>query len=241
MMGADRTSIGVGPALRRAREIRGLSIDQAVRDTRLTAGQLRSLEDEDFGWFDGQVLTRAALGSYARYLGLNPEKVVGAYARHADDPSPPPPPAKLGRVERALAAARVRDNQRFLLVAASLLLVVLVVFGILSRDHSAPDAAQIPTEPAIVPREEGTVEVVLVAIRPVDVTVSVDGRPGESFLLRTDETRALTGSDSIDLTVADGTAVRVTANGVKLGIPGTPGRAWKRTFDSRGGAASPTG
>ncbi len=61
----------------------------------------------------------------------------GAYARTAEEVEPPPPPAKLGPVERMIAASRIRDNQRFLLVAAASILLILLAFGLLSRGESA--------------------------------------------------------------------------------------------------------
>src|SRR5436190_24044658 len=126
-------SIGVGPALRRAREIAGITPDEAARDTRLTADQIGALEGEDFELLGEEVYVRAMLRTYAQYLGLRPDKVMTAYAKHADEPGPPPPPAKLGRVEQALAAARIRDNQRFLLIAATVVLVGAVAVGIVAR------------------------------------------------------------------------------------------------------------
>lgn len=238
----DQTTMGIGPALRRARERRGVSLGEAARDSRLPAGHLEALEDEDFRPFGGEVFARAALGSYARYLGLDSGKVLGFYDHHVDAPEPPPPPARLGRVERALAAARIRDNQRFLLIAASMLIVVLIVFGLLSRDRVAPDAGAISTTTEAALAGEGTIEVVLEALRPVDVAVSVDGQPTERFEMRTGETRALLGTVSVDVTVADGTAVRLHVNGDRRGIPGEPGLPWAETFTTtEEGAVSPTG
>ena len=96
--------IGVGPALEKARRIRGLSLDEASRDTRLRADQLTALEDEDFAALPSDAFVRGALRTYAQYLGVSPDKVLGAYARHADEPGAPPPPGGLGRIERAIAA-----------------------------------------------------------------------------------------------------------------------------------------
>ena len=104
--------IGVGSALRKARERRGITLDAASRDTKLHIDQLRALEAEDFEALLGDVYVRGSLRTYSQYLGLSPDKVIGAYARHAETPAPPTPPAKLGRVERAMAATRIRDNQR---------------------------------------------------------------------------------------------------------------------------------
>ena len=137
-------SIGVGPALRRAREIAGITLDEAARDTRLTPDQIDALEREDFDLLGEEVYVRAMLRTYAQYLGLKPDKVMSAYARHAEEPELPSPPAKMGRVEQALAAARIRDNQRFLLIAAAIILIAAVAVGIVSRG-GAPPPATIPT------------------------------------------------------------------------------------------------
>ena len=230
---ARRTSqdewIGVGPALRKAREHRGLTLDQAARDTRLRADQLQALEDEDFAALPGEVYVRASLRTYAAYLGLRPEKVVGAYARHADDPEPPPPPGKLGRVERAIAATRVRDSQRFLLIAAAVVVGVLIVFGIVSSQHAAPEEAAIPTAvPSVAPPDQ-SFDATLVAQRPATVTATVDGQQTVVHMKRNEQV-AFSPHDRLTLVVAQGGTVQVTIAGTDLGAPGEPGQPWQQTF-----------
>ena len=114
-----------------------MSLDEAARDTRLRVDQLDALEREDFDVLPGDVYVRASLRTYASYLGLDADKIAGAYARTAEEVEPTAPPAKLGAVERAIAASRIRDNQRFLLVAATSILLILLAFGFLrgSRPH----------------------------------------------------------------------------------------------------------
>ena len=82
-------TIGVGSALRRAREIRGITIDEAARDTKLRVEQLHALEGEAFDELGDPVYARAMLRTYAQYLGLKPERVLSVYAKHADDVEPP--------------------------------------------------------------------------------------------------------------------------------------------------------
>ena len=82
-------SIGVRPALRRAREIAGITLDEAARDTRLTPDQIGALESEDFDLLGEEVYVRAMLRTYAQYLGLKPDKVMSAYAKHAEEPELP--------------------------------------------------------------------------------------------------------------------------------------------------------
>jgi hypothetical protein len=243
-MGRTHTAeIGVGTALRRAREIRGISVDEAARDTRLHPELLRAMEDEAFHVLGDEVRTRAVLGSYARYLGLDPQKVVGTYARYADEVPEPGPPPGLGRVERALAAARIRDSQRFLLAAALAVIAALAVLGVLSDDRAAPEAAPPPSPPATQEAISGdaVVELVLRATRPVAVTIVVDGGAPDSFEMTTRETRAVTASESIGVRVEDGAAVRASVDGEPVRIRAGVGEVWETTFVAEGGAASPTG
>jgi cytoskeletal protein RodZ len=239
-------SIGVGPALEKARRIRGLTLEEAARDTKLRVDQLTALELEDFDALPGDAFVRGALRTYAQYLGLDPDKVTAIYAHHADEPQAPPPPGKLGRVEQAIAATRIRDNHRLLLFAAAFIVMVLLIFGLVSRDHSSPPQATIsavaPT-PATSTAPASTIEAVLVALRPVDVSADVDGATEEHSMAE-GETLLFSALDSLTLTFADGGAVQVTVNGRDLGAPGEPGKPWSDTFtfdvDQGSGESSPT-
>ena len=230
--------IGVGSALRKARERRGISLDAASRDTKLHIDQLRALESEDFEALLGDVYVRGALRTYSQYLGLSPDKVIGAYARNAEAPTPPPPPSRLGRVERAMAATRTRDNQRLMVFLAATVLVIAVVFGLLSRGHSAPPPATLPTVAAEPDPLGQGIDAVIQALGDVGVTVTVDGVES-TYPMTAGETRTFTAQSDLALSVTDGGAVRLTVNGVDHGVPGTPGLPWSDTFsfDASEGAA----
>jgi cytoskeleton protein RodZ len=232
------TTIGVGPALRKAREHRGLTLDEAARDTKLRADLLMALEDEDFEALLGDVYVRGTLRTYAQYLGLNPDKVVAAYAVHADDPEPPPPPRKMGRIEQAMAAARIRDNQKFLLVAAASLLTILLMVGLLARDGGTPPPAAIPTAVPTSPPADRAIEAILVAQRDASVTVTADG-VSESFEMAEGETRSFPARNDLTIELADGGSVQVILNGRDLGAPGEPGEPWRKT-SSYDAEASPS-
>ena len=215
--------IGVGPALEKARRIRGLTLDEASRDTRLRVDQLMALEVEDFGALPSDAFIRGALRTYAQYLGVSPDKVLGAYARHALTPEAPRPPDGLGRIERAIAATRIRDNQRFLLAGAALLVVMLLVLGPLSPDGGTPVPASIPlTTPSEV--SAATVDAVLVARRAVAVTVTVDGAE-QAPPMEEGETLSFSADEQLVLSVADGKAVEVSVDGLDLGAPGAARQA----------------
>jgi cytoskeleton protein RodZ len=233
-------TIGVGSALRRAREIREITLDEAARDTKLRIDQLRALEDEDFDALGDPVYARAMLRTYAQYLGLRPERVLSVYARHGEDVTPPAPPGKLGRVEQGLAASRIRDNQRFLLVAAAVVLIALIAVGIVSRG-GAPEAATIetPTAAATTPASvvpPTTVDVRITATGPVEVTAVIDGTAQEPTTLRPGESIALMAAEELAVSVTDGGAIELTVDGKDKGTPGVAGAPWSDTFTARSGA-----
>jgi cytoskeleton protein RodZ len=226
-------TIGVGAALRRAREIRGITLDEAARDTKLRSEQLEALEGESFEDLGDAVYARAMLRTYAQYLGLKPDRVLSVYAKHGEEVAPPEPPGKLGRVERGLAASRVRDNQKFLLVAAAVVLVALIGFGLVSR-NGAPPAGAITTPSfvpgSVAPSPETGVDVVVTAIAPVQVTAVVDGAAQDPATLRPGESVSLIATQELQLSVNDGGAIQLTVNGSDVGTPGRTGKPWSQSY-----------
>jgi cytoskeleton protein RodZ len=230
-------TIGVGSALRRAREIREISLDEAARDTKLRTEQLQALEAEDFDVLGDPVYARAMLRTYAQYLGLKPDRVLSVYARHTEEVAPPEPPGKLGRVERGLAASRVRDNQKFLLVAAAVILVALIAVGLVSR-RGTPTAATIETPgltASVSSSPAAGVDVTITATGPVEIGAVIDGVPQEATTLRPGESISLIASDEIQVSATDGGAIEITVNGTDRGVPGERGVEWAATY--AGGSA----
>jgi hypothetical protein len=221
--------------------VRGLSLDEAARDTRLRVDQLDALEREDFDVLPGEVYVRASLRTYANYLGLDADKVSDAYARTAVEAEPAPPPGKLGPVERMIAASRIRDNQRFLLVAAVTILLVLLALGVLSRGEAAPPVGPIPAATASPVPTDPTIRVVVVARSDVTVESEADGT-GNSQVLRPGETVTLVALERLDVSVEDAGLVEVSLNGkdVTEGVPGLP-HTYRFEAGDDGGDASSNG
>ena len=189
----------------------------------------------------GDVYVRGSLRTYSQYLGLSPDKVIGAYDRHAETPPPPAPPARLGRIERAMAASRIRDNQLLMILLAGTVLVVAVVFGLLSRGHSAPEPATLPTVAAEPDPVDQQIDAVVEAVGDVGVTVTADG---------VESTFASTGRRNADVHGTDRPAPRgdrrwghpTHGERKDYGIPGQPGQPWSQpfSFDPSAGA-TPSG
>src|SRR5262245_17795646 len=142
--GLQRSTIGVGSALRTVRERRGLTLDEAARDTRVRRDYLEAIEEEAVERLLGDVHVRGWLRTYASYLRLSPDKVVAMYEDGTlpEEHEVPPPP--LPRTEPVLGARRRRDDHRLWVLIAVTVLVLAGAFGVLSARRPAPPAAELP-------------------------------------------------------------------------------------------------
>lgn len=227
-MPLDRPATGIGPALRRARLRRGKSLEEASRETRIRAEYLRALEGDAFDVLQGDVYVRGFLRSYSSYLGLDPDKVVSAYARHSGPTPPPPEPALLqGRpaTPRALGSWPVAGA-----VAISVL-VAAAAFGLLSRSAWLPEPASPASVPPSVEVLPPTVTAALVALEEVGAEVLADGAVAFSGTLEKGEALSFEAKGTLRIELEQGGYVRLTVNGTDLGIVGDPGVPYVSTFD----------
>lgn len=219
------------------REARGLSVEDATRDTRIRREFLEAIEEDDFDRLLGDVHARGCLRTYASYLGLSPDKVVSAYAGSgAEPPAPAPYPAP----ESVLARRRHRDNHRLVVLVAATALVVAAAFGVLSARESAPPPAEPPTGEVDTVTVLGQgITVAVAARRPVEVTITPDGGLPRTYSLAAGEGRSFNADRSITVQLSEGGTARLTVNGRDYGFPGAPERPWRNTFDFPGASPSP--
>ena len=71
----------LGTWLVRAREARGLTLEDADRDTRISRRYLLALEAEQFDVIPAPVYARGFLRSYSQYLGLDPQEMLALFPR----------------------------------------------------------------------------------------------------------------------------------------------------------------
>jgi len=68
-----------GENLRREREMRGVSLEEISSATKISLRILDAIEREDFAKLPGGIFSRSFVRSYARYLGLDDERVVAEF------------------------------------------------------------------------------------------------------------------------------------------------------------------
>ena len=78
-MSDERRSIGGGARLRAAREARGISIESVAAELRIRVPIIRGLEAEDPTYLPERIYTLGMLRTYATYLDLDPEAIVGSW------------------------------------------------------------------------------------------------------------------------------------------------------------------
>lgn len=152
-----------GPHLRRAREKRGLSLQQVAATTKISARVLDALERNDISKLPGGIFSRSFVRAYSREVGLDPEETVERFINSF------PPEAE----ERApVAAAQAVDAEGFesgrraamtlLQVLGISVLVILAVamYRSMRTAPQAPPAApaveRVPDPVAVAPGRSGT-------------------------------------------------------------------------------------
>jgi flagellar biosynthesis protein FlhG len=76
-----------GARLQRVRERRGVEIDEIAGVTKVNPTYLRFLEEERFDDLPAAVYVRGFVKSYARCVGLDPDRVARSYMRRYDERS----------------------------------------------------------------------------------------------------------------------------------------------------------
>lgn len=129
-----------GPALRGAREARGLTLRELAQTTAIRRDYLQALEDGQLGGLPEPTFARAYLRTYARELGLDPAPLLADFDRLLRPPAPEP--EVLPPPEPPQEDAPALGPLRLAVIAA--LLVLLAAVGALLLRRPAPVAVTPP-------------------------------------------------------------------------------------------------
>src|SRR3954454_23115844 len=118
----------IGPALREARERRGLSFGDVEADTAVRTRYVRALEDEQFHVLPGPTYTKGFLRAYAEYLGLDGQLFIDELnSRHHDARAPQDQPIASRPRSRPHQPRQRRESNLVMIVLAAIVAVSALV------------------------------------------------------------------------------------------------------------------
>jgi len=231
--------MAIGEVLREAREAQGLTVEEVEDATKIQRKYIRALEAEEFSTLPGRVYAKAFLRTYAKYLGLDSEALVGEFNQRFPGTEIPDVEEEKPRHE---PAERRSPYTKYLVVV--LVIAALMGFNALygrdsvedvpgpagtpqTADEQRPPDDTAPVEP---PARESLDLVLRIERSPSWLRVIVDGQVSFEGTVQPGRSLTFTGKDAISVRVGNAGAVHATFNGEDLGILGGPGDVVTREF-----------
>lgn len=142
-----------GENLRREREMRGVTLQEISAATKISVRFLLALEEEEFTKLPGGIFTRSFIRAYAKYLGLDEERVLAEYHLVAQAR----PDVDLTRLSVTNPEAR-REASRAPIFTLALAVVLLGGgYGIFRYSRRAStESGNIPTSAPVLPAAPST-------------------------------------------------------------------------------------
>ncbi len=182
----------LGETLQRARQTRGITIEDAERATRIPRRYLEALEQENYAILPAPVYARGFLRSYSGYLGLDPGALLPLFpVGHVDEPTLEPLPA--------VKQPGTWSMSGIIAVAAvgALILLVIALYSIGQEDgdgsvllsqrtsveESVPDVV-VPPEGQAAPSQPGVAQALPdLAGRSLDEAIDVVEEAGAGYVV----------------------------------------------------------
>jgi cytoskeleton protein RodZ len=134
-----------GELLRRERERRNMSVQQAAEDLHLDVWTVEALEDNRFSALGAPVYAKGYLRKYAALLNLSPDVVIARYESVTDRPTAPTPIPTT--VSAPLVTRRLSLKKPLLILAA--LAVAIALWQAIEFFTSAPPTPATVAPPAV--------------------------------------------------------------------------------------------
>lgn len=252
----------IGNALRNAREARGISLGDVEDAIKIRRKYLEAMENEQFDILPGKVYVKGFLKNYARYLGLDADRLAAMYlesvADNEDDAG--------GNEDVPVQTEKRRFNLRpvlgVLLIGAILtvgavgLLPSIKNIGQFKQPPGAqqndpasrqPDASPAPDNKGVAPdnndqaplneeKQEGVDLVLNVTDKTSWMQVVVDDRIQFTGEVPAGESKSFRGQEKIWIKLGNAGVVEVQLNGKNIGVLGARGEVVNKLF-----AATPQG
>jgi transcriptional regulator with XRE-family HTH domain len=244
---------GLGEILRKAREQKGLSLEEVEAITRIRRKHLEALESDDFASLPPATYVKGFVKNYATVLGLDPQQMLELLPL-SEPKVEIQPPMKLEKPPRGLG------------IWLFGLLTVCFVGGLAAylynyyqnnRPYVPPDYAAIvvPTLTPV-PTPEGLIAVatqtvppkategIEVRVRAIDrawmaVYIDGDARPVYNGTMEIGETQTFSGKERVYIHCGNAGGVDYTINGQRKGLMGKPGEVVRFEWSVTAPGAAP--
>lgn len=251
--------MSVGDTLTRAREARGLSVEDVSNQTRIRAGLIRQIEADQFEGCGGAVYARGHLRSLAKAVGADAEELVAEFDRsHADEPAPDLVPVPAVDPHAAARAERKQPNWAAAMAVTLVVVCVLAAVSLIGNAGNkspSPSAnnepgVSVPTSAAPSPSHTtATPPKNSVAHLPTDQAIALvrvtsdrtwmsvqtfSGRLLFQGLLAAGQQKVFRDRKGLRLVIGNAPAVDLVANGRDVGAPRSQGNVAHITI-ARGG------
>jgi len=226
--------IGIGNVLRQAREAKNLSLADVEKEIKIRSRYLEALENEEFDVLPGNVYMLGFLRSYASFLGLDANELVGQLKNHLHPEDEEKEEVRARPAVYPSSGRSIGKKVKLLAVGLAVCLAIAYVFSAVTREP-VPQVADVPVEtPAveeapqvseggsedgeavIAPREEGLELVLQVSDQPGSrcwVEVRADGEKIFSGILEAGARQSFTAEESFWLKAGNAGVLSVTYNG----------------------------
>jgi cytoskeletal protein RodZ len=248
--------VSVGQDLARAREERGMSVEDVSTVTRIRSTLIRSIENDEFGPCGGNVYARGHLRSIARAIGIDPEPLVAEFDRvHVEEPvHVAAVAAQPAEPDIAARADRRRPNWAAAMGVALVAICVLAAYGLIHNNPShttaqtapPPAAAHSPSPPpttvaspppsavAVVPPTVATALVRVTSGRTWLQAETLAGRLLFQGLLNPGQTKVFRDAKGLRLVIGNAPAVQLVADNHDFGTPQSSGNVAHVTIQPGG-------
>jgi cytoskeleton protein RodZ len=158
-----------GEHLRREREMRGVSLDEIVKSTKISRRLLQALEDEQFDLLPGGIFNKSYVRAYAKCVGIDEEQAVAEYLDASQEA--PPDTRIIAHQHASIHSDRPLERSGFPLMPVLVLLVVAAgaVGGWKMYQDRQRDRVRALPQPAVEP-----------STPPAASTPATSANPGES-------------------------------------------------------------
>jgi len=219
-----------GASFKKAREFRGITLDQIAKETRISTRFLAAIENEEFHLLPGGVFNRGFIRTFAERVGLDPDEAVADYERLVSAGEP-------NDVQSSTDPASTRRERHLYPAAVAVLALAIGIFYFVTREGQpvqtatappiskpAPQVQQPPPTPVAAPETTSDAAPVAVAEQTPPPTVVSAPAPAPA------PSQALT----LDIEAHEKTWIKVTSDGnsVLAGEVLEPGMTRKFTAEN---------